>query len=208
VKTKKFLPLFVLIILLISPYSIFLVKADVPSILELSTEDEGGETFLVILVRHRSPSSNHIVDEIQIRIEDKTETIVFESQSTVEFTERFKIDSISNEIQVRAHCNLHGWSTWKNADLPTPTPTPEPTPTPSPTPTPTPTQPPTSTPTPTPTPEPTHTPTPTPTPTPEQTPTPTPEPEKPKGIPGFPTSSILIGLTATAIFLWSTHRKK
>ncbi len=134
-KIKRFHPYVLLLILLISSSSNFSVKADVPSILRLSIEDEGGEIFLIMEIRHRSPSSNHYVDEIQIKIGDKTDTVTLESQPTVEFTNRFTIDSKSDEIQVRAHCTIHGWSNWESAVLPSPTPTPAPTPVPSPTPT-------------------------------------------------------------------------
>jgi hypothetical protein len=200
-KIKTVLPYVLLLIISISSYSIFFAKADVPAILELSYEDKGGETFLVMKVRHRSPSSNHYVDQIQIKIGENTETIIFESQTTVEFTERHKIDSTSDEIQVRAHCTTHGWSTWKSAVLPSPTPTPTPI-----GPTPSPTSEPSPSPSPSPSPEPTQSPSPTPTPPlPSPTPTPSPTPE-PRGIPGFTTESIIIGLILGAILLWKTKR--
>ena len=55
-------------VFLLSP-SVAFVFADVPSVLELTTEKDGGDNFLVIEVRHSSPTSSHYVDIIEIEID-------------------------------------------------------------------------------------------------------------------------------------------
>jgi len=37
---------------------------------------------------------------------------------------------------------------------------------------------------------------------------PEPEPEQPGGIPGFPYSSLMVGIAITSLFLWMIQRKR
>jgi desulfoferrodoxin (superoxide reductase-like protein) len=92
--------------------SIPLAYADVPSVLEISREEEGGNTFLVIEVRHGSPTSSHYVDVIEVEVDGEVEKLDdLEPQASTRFEERYAVDPDA-EIRVRAHCNVHGWSRW------------------------------------------------------------------------------------------------
>jgi desulfoferrodoxin (superoxide reductase-like protein) len=88
------------------------IYGDVPSVLEISVVED--ETQINLEVRHGSPSSAHYVDIIEVKIGDETHKIILEPQSSVTFSEKIVIDKLDvDEFDVRAHCNIHGWSKWK-----------------------------------------------------------------------------------------------
>lgn len=92
--------------------SIPLVYADVPSVLEITMEEAGGDTFIVIEVRHGSPTSSHYVDVIEVEVDGEVERLDdLGPQASARFEERYAVDPDA-EIRVRAHCNVHGWSQW------------------------------------------------------------------------------------------------
>lgn len=92
--------------------SIPLAHADVPTVLEMTREEEGGETFLVIEVRHNYPTSSHYVDVIEIEVDGRVEKLDdVGPQTGTRFEERYSVHPDA-EIRVRAHCNVHGWSPW------------------------------------------------------------------------------------------------
>lgn len=136
---------FVGLVLLIT-YGSVLANADVPDVLELSIE-ENGEQTLVISIRHGAPSSSHYVDEIQLELDGElVEVTDLETQSETQFTEEYTMDSEAENIRVRVHCNLHGWSNWESLQMD--------------------------------------------------------EPSTPRGIPGFPVASIILGLLLVIGIFW------
>lgn len=89
------------------------IYGDVPSVLEISVVVED-DTKINLEVRHGSPSSAHYVDIIEVKVGDETHIINLEPQSTVTFSEIIVIEKLNvEEFDVRAHCNIHGWSKWK-----------------------------------------------------------------------------------------------
>jgi len=101
-----------LLLILICFSSLPMVFADVPSVLEITREEDGGETFLVIGVRHGSPSSSHYVDLMEVEIDGKVEKLAdLDPQTSTRFEVRLAVDPEAS-IRVRAHCNVHGWSPW------------------------------------------------------------------------------------------------
>lgn len=95
--------------------SVAMVSADVPMVLELTRESEGGETVLKIEIRHGSPTSAHYVDIIEVDVDGEVKKVtVQEPQTTTTFTYSFKLGELEpSSVKVRAHCNIHGWSTWE-----------------------------------------------------------------------------------------------
>ena len=102
-----------LLFVLACTHSVIVAYADVPSVIGLSREEEGGDTVLVIEVRHGSPSSSHYVDAIEVEVDGKVEkTTDLEPQTSTRFKEKFVISAGAKNIRVRARCNVHGWSSW------------------------------------------------------------------------------------------------
>jgi len=93
------------------------VLGDVPTVLEIKREKEGGDTILVIEVRHGLPSSTHYIDLIEIEIDGNLEKLSdLEPQTSTQFTEKLEINAGAKDVRVRAHCNIHGWSSWVNGE--------------------------------------------------------------------------------------------
>jgi len=98
-------------ILLFSFYAMH-VFADVPSVIEISAV-LNEVLDLSFIIKHNSPSSNHFIDEIQIDVDGDIQVFNLTVQSLTEFNVNVAIDlTEAFEIQVRAHCTLHGWGTW------------------------------------------------------------------------------------------------
>lgn len=99
-----------LVLVCLSPTS--LVSADVPTVLEITREKRGDDTFLVIEVRHGSSTSTHYVDAIEVEKDGKAERISdLEPQTGTRFKVEHAVDPEA-EIRVRARCTVHGWSRW------------------------------------------------------------------------------------------------
>lgn len=104
-------------LILIASNNLILANADVPNVLELSVE-KNGDQILVIKVRHSSPSSSHYIDKIQIELDGElVEATDLDPQTDTQFTEQYTLESESENIRVRAHCNLHGWSNWDSLEM-------------------------------------------------------------------------------------------
>jgi len=89
------------------------IFADVPSVKEISAV-LNEELDLSFIIKHSSPSSNHFIDKIQVDVDGDIQNFFnLTVQSLTEFNINVTIDvTEANEIQVRAHCTLHGWGTW------------------------------------------------------------------------------------------------
>jgi desulfoferrodoxin (superoxide reductase-like protein) len=86
-------------------------QANVPSIINLGTKDVANGRTLIITVSHASPSSNHYVSQLEVKINEDTQVVQLEPQMTSTFTETITI-AATGSIQVRAFCTVHGWSSW------------------------------------------------------------------------------------------------
>ncbi|MCW4013677.1 MAG: desulfoferrodoxin family protein [Candidatus Bathyarchaeota archaeon] len=105
----------VLFLIILSAMSLSLVYADVPTVtdLEITTTTDGGTVSVTI--RHSGPTNNHYVSKVEIKIGENVEEFTLDPQSTVTFTEEYTIPE-DGVIEVRAFCNLHGWSAWVSSE--------------------------------------------------------------------------------------------
>ena len=111
IKLKITLPL---VILLTISFSKVIVYANIPTISEVTSQDN--DTIkLIVKASHSSPSSNHYVDEAQVDIDGSVKTFSLTAQSSTSFSLNLPLNiSQANSIKVRVHCNQHGWSGWSN----------------------------------------------------------------------------------------------
>lgn len=100
-----------------------LVRADVPSV-QLSTTISGSSVTLMISVTHNAPSSTHYVDEIGLTITNSTGTFTHDISPPPPpqdnpFSVSYDVRSDANTtiVAVRAHCNIHGWSSTSMLDI-------------------------------------------------------------------------------------------
>ncbi len=130
------------------------ILADVPHNFEFQVESNGTSNTLTITITHNNPTGTHYVDLVQIDIDGTIHDVNLDPQTEVTFAAEYDLGEIAEipTIKSRAHCNIHGWSSWNDAVFPTPAPTSTPISTPTSTPTATPTPTPTVSPTPQPNP--------------------------------------------------------
>ena len=106
----------VFFLIILSTMSLSLVYADVPTVtdLEITTATDGDTVSVTI--RHSGPTNNHYVSKVEIKIGEDVEEYSLDPQSTVTFTEEFTLPE-DGVVEVRAFCNLHGWSQWVSSEL-------------------------------------------------------------------------------------------
>ncbi len=108
--------LIILIIVAMVFSSICTVYGDVPVVLNLNTVARGGETVLVIEVRHNSPNPTHYVDLVTVMLGDSSYQIDLDSQNEAVFTVEYVLGS-TESVRARAHCTLHSWGQWRQLGL-------------------------------------------------------------------------------------------
>jgi len=101
----------VVLVTILSMLSISLVSADVPTVTDLEITANTDGDLLKVTIRHGGPTSSHYVSEIEVKIGEEVEVYELEQQDTVTFTETYDIPE-DELVEVRAFCNLHGWSPW------------------------------------------------------------------------------------------------
>ncbi len=130
-KTGRLIVVCVAIFFLVLSSSVTLVFANIPTVLQIITEKRGEDTVITLTITHSSPSSNHYVDRIDIKVNGVLRIITdLQPQTTETFNYTYvwgKVDSIEN-VTARAHCNIHGWSSWAFLGKETPKPSPSGTP--------------------------------------------------------------------------------
>ncbi|MFH1626044.1 MAG: hypothetical protein ABID54_12955 [Pseudomonadota bacterium] len=85
--------------------------ANVPSVTNLKVSVETQGRILTITVTHSNPSINHYISKIEVKVGEDTMVVELGPQSTSVFTEEIEI-AASGDVQVRAYCIVHGWSSW------------------------------------------------------------------------------------------------
>lgn len=85
--------------------------ANVPSVTNLKVSVETQGRTLTITVTHSDPSNNHYISKIEVKVGEDTMVVELGPQSTSVFTEEVDI-ATSGDVQVRAYCIVHGWSSW------------------------------------------------------------------------------------------------
>lgn len=105
---------FTVAVLLIFIASTTIVLADVPTVLDIEATKEGDNTVLEIEIRHSDPTSTHYIDVIEVEVNERLDRVDgLDPQTTTIFTYNHDIGTVEYEaVRVRAHCNLHGWSSW------------------------------------------------------------------------------------------------
>ncbi len=102
----------------IAGFQIHPVLADVPSVSSLEPWTSGTGTILNITVRHSSPTSSHYVNKVEVDVDGAVHDIDLTPQSTVTFVAQYNLGELADEptVRARAHCTIHGWSSWSNSD--------------------------------------------------------------------------------------------
>lgn len=103
------------VLVMFSAFLVATVNADVPSVLEINASTQNGDTILLVKIRHSNPRASHYVDMIEIDVDGEiTKVTGIEPQDTQEFEYEYNLGEIGEDakLKVRAHCNLHGWSSW------------------------------------------------------------------------------------------------
>ena len=101
----------VFIILLLALSGTQLVYADVPRVNDVQIDVSIDGSTVTVTVIHNGPTSIHYVSEISVNIGDNEEVFELDPQTSVNFTEELNV-SAPDVVEVRAFCNLHGWSQW------------------------------------------------------------------------------------------------
>ncbi|MEM3403848.1 MAG: hypothetical protein QXJ17_04890 [Nitrososphaeria archaeon] len=115
--------IWVLLLLLIIPFLIESIYADVPEVVEVKRELQGTDTILNLKIRHSNPSQSHYVDIIEIQINEKLYKINLTPQGETVFVYQANLGQVdqSAQLKVRVNCNLHGWSGWVTLETTTTT---------------------------------------------------------------------------------------
>ncbi len=116
-KKSLFVMLF-LVLTTIAGSQIHPILADVPSVLSIEPWTSGTNTILNITVRHSSPTSSHYVNTVEVDIDGAVRDIDLTPQSAVSFVVQYNLGELADEptVRARAHCTIHGWSSWSNSD--------------------------------------------------------------------------------------------
>ncbi|UCH02069.1 MAG: hypothetical protein JSV20_09725 [Candidatus Bathyarchaeota archaeon] len=90
------------------------VSADTPVIIQINVSTDQDNTLLTIEIKHNNPTSSHYVNRIDVEIDNDVQSITgLDPQTQTQFTYTYDLGALEYEtIRVRAHCNVHGWSSW------------------------------------------------------------------------------------------------
>ena len=114
---KKWSLVLLLLFVVLTGFETYPVSADVPSVLSIEPWARGDESLLNITVTHSSPTSSHYVNVVEVDINGSIQAISLLPQSTTTFVIQYELAGGTDEltVQARAHCNLHGWSSWSGS---------------------------------------------------------------------------------------------
>lgn len=90
------------------------VRADVPNILQIENISQDSAGKIRLQITHASPSANHYVDMVEVDINGQLTRYDRQPQSSDTFTVELDLGQIQGKptVKARAHCNVHGWSSW------------------------------------------------------------------------------------------------
>jgi hypothetical protein len=118
VRKKAFITLFTVLLFLASLLSVTIVRADVPSVLQINVVD----SKIIVEIRHSSPSASHFVETVEVRIGDNVYEKDLDPQSEVVFEIDILFDDLDlTYFEVRTKCITHGWSNWTSYGVEEPT---------------------------------------------------------------------------------------
>ena len=98
-----------------SALSVQFVSADVPTVTDVMVEAVSDGEIVTVTIRHSGPTNNHYVSRVEVQIGEDVNVFELDPQSTVTFTEEFTVPE-DGVVEVRAFCNLHGWSSWVSTE--------------------------------------------------------------------------------------------
>ncbi len=117
-RKNAFLALFTVSFFIASLISVTIVRADVPSVLQINVV----EGKIMVEIRHSSPSSSHYVETVEVRVDGEVYEIDLEPQTETVFEVEVELDDVDlTFIEVRAKCISHGWSNWASYGVEEPT---------------------------------------------------------------------------------------
>ena len=94
------------------------VSANVPSVLRIDNISQGSSGRIRLQISHLNPSATHYVDMVEVANDATGQITQFnlQPQSSNPFTIELDLGQLqgTQNIRVRAHCNVHGWSNWSN----------------------------------------------------------------------------------------------
>lgn len=110
-RKNAFLTLFTVSFFLASMLSVTIVRADVPSVLQINVVEDK----IMVEIRHSSPSSSHYVETVEVRIDGEVYEIELDPQTETVFEVEIMLDDVDlTYFEVRAKCISHGWSNWSS----------------------------------------------------------------------------------------------
>lgn len=88
--------------------------ANVPDVLQIENISQGSAGRVRLEIAHLNPSGGHYVDVIEVQVAGVTKEFDLQPQSSNPFTVELDLGELQGtpDVRARAHCNLHGWSTW------------------------------------------------------------------------------------------------
>ena len=101
----------ILITLFLFSVGVNSVFADVPTVTDISADASTDARTLTIMVRHSGPSSIHYVSKLEVKVGTDVMVVELNPQTSTNFSEEVEV-AISEAVEVRAFCTLHGWSAW------------------------------------------------------------------------------------------------
>ena len=117
-RKKAFLTVFIVSLFLASLLSVTIVRADIPSVLQIKVVN----SKIIVEIRHSSPSSSHYVETVEVLVGDAVYVIELDPQSEVVFKDEVVLDEVDlTYFEVRAKCITHGWSNWTSYGIEDPT---------------------------------------------------------------------------------------
>jgi desulfoferrodoxin (superoxide reductase-like protein) len=92
------------------------VRADVPSVLQVDNLSQGSTGKIKVQIRHLNPSGGHYVDAVEVDVAGQVKSFNLQAQNSNPFTVELELGQIqgSPNAKVQAHCNMHGWSDWSS----------------------------------------------------------------------------------------------
>ena len=100
-----------------------MANANVPTVLQITNISQGSSGRISVQISHSSPSPTHYVDMVEVNVNGQVKQFTLQPQTTDPFTIQLDIGQIPSgdmgepgtvSVSVRAHCNIHGWSSWSN----------------------------------------------------------------------------------------------
>ncbi|MFH0848965.1 MAG: hypothetical protein V1857_05640 [archaeon] len=92
------------------------VRADVPTVLQVDNISQDSTGKIRVQIRHQSPSAGHYVDVVEVDVAGQVKSFNLQAQNSNPFTVEIELGQIqgSQNVKIRARCNLHGWSDWSS----------------------------------------------------------------------------------------------